>query len=79
MLAVRFVPEWFPGGGFKRAAKEHKARMAQIDEIPHDWVKEQMVSSPRRSLYRKRAHLHSGYGRFHPLIYIVPSLSRKWQ
>ena len=40
---MRGIPEWFPGAGFHRIAKDIKEKVAQQRALPHDWVCEQMV------------------------------------
>ncbi|KAL0565217.1 hypothetical protein V5O48_016811 [Marasmius crinis-equi] len=39
---LRFIPEWFPGAGFKRQAKAWSEHMYLQSLEPHLWVKEQM-------------------------------------
>ncbi|KAF9256846.1 cytochrome P450 [Marasmius fiardii PR-910] len=41
---MRFIPSWFPGGGFHNKAREYREKMAPIDQFPHAWVKKQMES-----------------------------------
>ncbi|KAL0581128.1 hypothetical protein V5O48_000917 [Marasmius crinis-equi] len=41
---LRFIPSWFPGGGFHIKAKEYREKMDPIDRFAHDWVKDQMAS-----------------------------------
>lgn len=43
-LPVRFLPSWFPGNGYKRQAAHFRDRMWDFDNVPHRWVKEQIVS-----------------------------------
>ena len=52
-LAVRFLPSWFPGNAYKRRAAFFKGRMWDIDNVPHRWAKDQIVSGrlPARFLY----------------------------
>ncbi|KII86265.1 hypothetical protein PLICRDRAFT_164703 [Plicaturopsis crispa FD-325 SS-3] len=38
----RYVPEWFPGAGFKRLAKEFRQTLHDMVERPFAFVKEQM-------------------------------------
>lgn len=40
--AVRFLPEWFPGAGFKIKAKEWSQTLYEQSLEPHNWVKEQI-------------------------------------
>ena len=41
-LSVKYVPEWFPGAGFKRKAREWSIIADQFGSIPFDFVKESM-------------------------------------
>lgn len=43
-IPVRFVPDWFPGAGFKRLAKQIGKEVGAIERVPFDWAKEQIVS-----------------------------------
>jgi hypothetical protein len=38
-----YVPEWFPGAGFKREAKEMKATLNNAATAPYEWAKKHMV------------------------------------
>lgn len=40
---VRYIPEWFPGGGFHKTAREWAVTLAQMTTEPFEYVKEQMV------------------------------------
>ena len=39
---VKYVPEWFPGAGFKRFAKEGVRVFGMAVEGPLEWVKESL-------------------------------------
>ena len=41
--AVRYIPEWVPGAGFKRKAAIWKAQFEQCVNTPYDWAKKQAV------------------------------------
>ncbi|PPQ75850.1 hypothetical protein CVT24_000608 [Panaeolus cyanescens] len=41
---LRFLPEWFPGAGFKRFAKEVKRLMDPIQNVPFDWAVKNIAS-----------------------------------
>ncbi|KAG7092823.1 hypothetical protein E1B28_009138 [Marasmius oreades] len=41
---IRFIPSWFPGGGFHIKAEKYREKLTPIDRFPHAWVKEQMAS-----------------------------------
>ena len=43
-LTVRYVPDWFPGTGWKAKAKEMEKLLNQTADIPFQFVKDQMVS-----------------------------------
>ncbi|KAG1907690.1 cytochrome P450 [Suillus fuscotomentosus] len=38
------VPEWFPGAGFKRLAREWRQTLEELVEAPHKFVKDQMAA-----------------------------------
>ena len=40
---LRFVPEWFPGGGWKKTLRYHRQTMQEMSSIPFEMVKERMV------------------------------------
>ncbi|KIM61701.1 hypothetical protein SCLCIDRAFT_865585 [Scleroderma citrinum Foug A] len=41
-LVVKYIPEWVPGAGFQRQAREWKAIMDQVTDVPYNFVKSQM-------------------------------------
>jgi len=41
---VANVPEWFPGAGFKRLAREWRQTLKQMVDLPYKFVKDQMVT-----------------------------------
>ena len=46
-LAVKYVPEWFPGAGFKKFAKTAKKHLDKLADLPFQHVKESVqVGSP---------------------------------
>ena len=60
---VKYVPEWLPGAGFQRQAREWKAVMDQVTDVPYDFVKGQIVShSELWSLFSTYLVLGSWYG-----------------
>ena len=62
-LVVKYVPEWVPGAGFQRQAREWKALMDQVNDVPYHFVKNQMVShSELWSLFSTYFVLGSWYG-----------------
>lgn len=40
---LRFIPAWVPGAGFKRKAAKLRQTMEQLERIPFQWAKEQIV------------------------------------
>jgi hypothetical protein len=45
IIAVAKVPEWFPGTGFKRLAREWHETLEEMVSAPHKFVKDQMVTN----------------------------------
>jgi hypothetical protein len=43
LLLVAKVPEWFPGAGFKRIAREWNKTVEEFISAPFQFVKDQMV------------------------------------
>jgi len=41
---VRYIPEWFPGGGFKKITREWGSNFHSAVEKPFMYVKEEMVN-----------------------------------
>jgi hypothetical protein len=39
---VKYTPEWFPGGGFKKTAKKMAVQLTQCANQPYEFVKQQM-------------------------------------
>jgi hypothetical protein len=44
-LTVAYVPDWFPGAGFKIKAKQWRATLDEMVQKPYQFVKDQMVGS----------------------------------
>jgi hypothetical protein len=44
-LEVKYLPEWFPGAGFKRKAKAWRKRVLDMPTKPFQFVKKELVSS----------------------------------
>jgi hypothetical protein len=42
-VAVRYLPDWFPGTGFKRTAREWRETLTDLTERPYAFVKHQMA------------------------------------
>jgi hypothetical protein len=49
---VKYVPEWFPGAGFKTFARVARAKFDVAIDGPLDYVKELMKVSPQSDLSR---------------------------
>ena len=43
-VLVRLIPDWFPGAGFKRQAKEWGSQLYMQSLQPHNYVKRELVS-----------------------------------
>ena len=41
--AVRHVPEWFPGTGWKKKVPKYRKTLQDMFNLPYDWVKQQAV------------------------------------
>ncbi|KFA66345.1 hypothetical protein S40285_01293 [Stachybotrys chlorohalonatus IBT 40285] len=41
--SLRFLPDWFPGTGFKQAARKWKAELDHVIDLPYAFVKHQMA------------------------------------
>lgn len=48
---MKHVPEWFPGGGFKKTAREMFEDREKLYEAPFRFVREQMESQVVRGRY----------------------------
>lgn len=44
MFIVKYIPEWFPGAGFKKAAREWSKTVQEVADVPFKHVKEEMVN-----------------------------------
>ena len=42
-FAVCYIPEWFPGGGWKKLVSGQRETFLATVNLPHMWVREQMV------------------------------------
>jgi hypothetical protein len=43
--AVKYVPAWFPGAGFKKTATEWRKKRIEVCEVPYQMVRENIVRS----------------------------------
>lgn len=49
--ALKYVPSWFPGGGFKKAAAYWREVNRKVLELPFNHVHRQIVSRHRTSCF----------------------------
>ena len=47
-FAVKYVPEWVPGAGFQKIAREYRKSAMSLLNDPFQLVKDQMVSTVNR-------------------------------
>ena len=45
LLAVKYVPEWFPGASFRKFGSAAARRINAVCQLPYDKVKERKVTS----------------------------------
>jgi len=55
--AVKYVPEWMPGAGFKTKAKEWRKLSQAMINVPYEMVKEKFVSRLSILIYYSAAYL----------------------
>ncbi|KAF9461977.1 cytochrome P450 [Collybia nuda] len=41
---LKFVPDWLPGAGFKRKAREFSKKADEIDQAPYSWAKNNIAT-----------------------------------
>ncbi|PBK96431.1 cytochrome P450 [Armillaria gallica] len=58
---LRHIPEWFPGAGFKRIAREWASTLNDFVERPHNYVKQEMADGKAR-LSLTSSQLEGGVG-----------------
>ncbi|UKZ55091.1 hypothetical protein TrVGV298_008908 [Trichoderma virens] len=51
---LSYLPEWFPGAGFKRTVREWRALLDASAEIPYNFTKEQMQKASYQSSYTSK-------------------------
>ncbi|KAK0234231.1 cytochrome P450 [Armillaria fumosa] len=56
---LRHIPEWFPGAGFKRTAREWALVLSEFLERPHNYVKQEMAAGRARLSFTS-SHLEGG-------------------
>lgn len=42
---MKYLPDWFPGTGFKRVARQMRADLEELYDVPFNYVLSEMVSS----------------------------------
>ncbi|KAH9482219.1 Cytochrome P450 monooxygenase 208 [Psilocybe cubensis] len=58
---LRFLPEWFPGAGFKRLARELGKTSSRVESIPFQWTLENMAKGDFiESFTSKHLHIEDG-------------------
>ncbi|KAF8165778.1 cytochrome P450 [Crassisporium funariophilum] len=60
---LRFLPDWFPGAGFKRVAKRAGQEMSRVEQIPFEWAKKQIAEGDYVESFTSK-HLCLDGGRF---------------
>ncbi|KAH6507448.1 hypothetical protein HBI56_151160 [Parastagonospora nodorum] len=53
--ALRYLPEWFPGSGFKRVARRMARQLDRTVELPYQFVKRQMREKSHKTSYLSEA------------------------
>jgi len=48
---LRYLPDWFPGAGFKRTARQWRATLTDLTERPYAFVKHQMAQGKHESSF----------------------------
>lgn len=46
--ALKHVPAWFPGTGWKRTAERFRRTLVDVADVPYHFVREQMVGSRQK-------------------------------
>ena len=50
---LRYIPEWFPGGGFRKIVREWRHTLFDMTEMSYEFVLDQMVRPNASSLSLK--------------------------
>ena len=75
---VRFIPDWFPGAGFKRRAKEVGRETSIIERVPFDWAKAQIVRRIYWSHFIFRRRYSPGNGWLCRVIHLKAPSFWRW-
>jgi Flp pilus assembly protein TadD len=52
---VNYLPEWCPGAGFKKTARQMRAQLHQTTEQPYRFVKKQMRENKAKASFLSQA------------------------
>lgn len=52
---MRYLPDWFPGAGFKQIARDMKYQLEQTTEQPYEFVKQQMREKKHKVSFLSQA------------------------
>lgn len=52
---MEYIPDFFPGAGFKKTAREMSARLHQTTEQPYQFVKQQMRNNKHKTSFLSQA------------------------
>lgn len=59
-MAVRFLPDWCPGTGFKRTARRMAAQLRRTADQPYAYVKQQMSEKKHKTSFLSQAIENAG-------------------
>ena len=65
LMIVRHIPSFFPGAGWKRQGEVWRKRLETLSDVPHEWVKHQMVELCCISIAILLLTLMSGFWQLH--------------
>lgn len=57
---VRYVPEWTPGAGFKKLARDWNATLMELCEKPMQFVKQEMAAKRNKPSFVSNIYGKSG-------------------
>ncbi|OAP59384.1 hypothetical protein AYL99_06682 [Fonsecaea erecta] len=63
--ALKYLPDWFPGTGFKRTARQWKATLHRVAELPYRFVEQKLRSGTAEPSYLSKL-LHDDKGTLSP-------------
>jgi hypothetical protein len=50
-VTVRYLPDWFPGTGFKRTAREWAETLDELNERPYAFVQHQVLNGTHETSF----------------------------